>query len=247
VSDPDQIACALFARVTPRTRLLVVSHVTSPTALIFPVEELCREARRRELAVCVDGPHALAMLPVDLAALDCDYYTASCHKWLAAPIGAGFLYVHPGRQAHAQPPIMSWGRPAPGAAASWRDEFTWSGTRDPSAFLSVPRAIEFLEEVGLETFRQHGHALASYARQRIGELTGLEPLSPDSADWFGTMAALPLPPGEAEGLHQRLRHEYGLEVPVYDWQGRRLIRASCHLYNSADQIDRLAAALRELL
>jgi isopenicillin-N epimerase len=242
--QPQQVVEALLADITPRTRLVVVSHITSPTALIFPVAELCRQLRERSVALCIDGPHALAVLPLRLRELDCDYYTASCHKWLAAPIGSGFLYVHPRRQAEMQPPVLSWGRPAPQAKPSWCDEFTWSGTRDLSAFLSVPRAIEFLEAAGLDEFRRHGHELATYARRQIAELTGLEPLVPEGPEWYGTMAAMPLPPGDAEGLHQTLRHEHGIEVPVFEWQGRRLLRVSCHWYNTEADLDRLMTALR---
>lgn len=245
--EPQEVVEAMLDALTPRTRLVVVSHITSPTALIFPVAELCRRLRERGVAVCVDGPHALAVLPLDLGGLGCDYYTASCHKWLAAPIGSGFLYVHRQRQADMQPPVQSWGRPAPRAQPTWRDEFTWSGTRDLSAFLSVPRAIEFMAAAGLEEFRQHGHALAAEARQRVAEFTGLEPLVPEGGAWYGTMAAMPLPPGDAESLHQTLRREYGVEIPVFDWQGQRLLRVSCHWYNTSEHLDRLLAALRKTL
>ncbi len=245
--EPGEVVEAVLAAVTSRTRLVVLSHITSPTALVFPVEELCQRLRERGVAVCIDGPHALAVLPLELEKLDCDYYTASCHKWLSAPIGSGFLYVHPRRQTSMQPPVLSWGRPAPKSAPTWRDEFTWSGTRDLSAFLSVPKAIEFMEAAGLAAFRRRGHELARLARARVSEFTGLEPLVPDDQSWYGTMAAMPLPPGDAEGLHQTLRHKHGVEIPVFDWQGQRLIRISCHWYNTEQDIDRLIAALREEL
>src|SRR5262249_21337779 len=156
---------------TPRTRLLVVSHITSPTALILPVAEICRRARERGVLTCIDGPHAVAMLPLDLSALDCDFYTASCHKWLAAPFASGFLYRHPRVPFVVHAPVVSWGAPMSGQAASWRDEFEWAGTRDPASFLAVPAAIDFLESIGIEAFRRRTHALAQYALRRIGELT----------------------------------------------------------------------------
>jgi isopenicillin-N epimerase len=240
----DQIVERVVSTITPRTRLLVISHITSPTAIIFPVEAICTQARQRGVLVCIDGPHALATLPLDLCRLECDFYVASCHKWLSAPFGSGFLYAHPCVQHLIQPAVVSWGRPQPGAAHHWRDEFLWSGTRDPAAFLAVPAALEFLRSFGWEPFRLQTHALARHARSRISSLTGLEPLTPDDAAWYGPMIALPLAPGPAEPLQQALWDKYQIEVPIVAWNDQRLIRVSCHLYNDEEQIDRLAAALR---
>ncbi len=249
----DELVDAIFAAATGCTRLLVFSHITSPTAVIFPAAKICRRARERGIPVCIDGPHAVAMLPLDLRALDCDYYTASCHKWLSAPFGSGFLYVHPHQQTAVRPAVISWGRTLEGDSPSWRDEFHWLGTRDTTAWLSVPAAIDFLESVGLDEFRRRTHELARYARQRIGELTAdlsaggaavnLEPLVPDDPAWYGSMAAMPLPPGEAEPLMRTLWERHGIEVPIIDWAGRRLIRVSCHLYNTRADVDRLVEAL----
>jgi isopenicillin-N epimerase len=238
---------AVMAGVTGRTRLLVFSHVTSPTAIVFPTARLCRAARDRGLAVCIDGPHAIAMRPAEIDSLDCDYYAASCHKWLCAPFGSGFLYVHPRRQANLRPGVLSWGRALVGDQATWRDEFNWVGTRDPSAYLAIPAAIDFLESVGLEAFRSQTHGLARLARQRIEALTGLGGLTPDAPTWYGSMVALPLPAGPCEALQAALWERHRIEVPIVDWQGRRLIRVSCHLYTTEDEIGRLVVALRELL
>ena len=117
--------------------------------------------------MCIDGPHALAATPLDVAALDCDYYTASCHKWLLTPVGAGMLYVHPRAQAHVQPAVISWGRTLGyEKAPSSRDEFNWSGTRDPTPCLCIPAALEFLESIGVEAFRARTHYLATLAREK---------------------------------------------------------------------------------
>ena len=248
IDNQQQVVDAVLQGVTPRTRLLVFSHVSSPTAIVFPAEALCRAARERGLAVCIDGPHALAMRDIDLDRLDCDYYTASCHKWLCAPFGSGFLYVHPRQQASVQPALLSWGRhPPEKPEVTWRDEFIWPGTRDPSAWLAVPSAIEFLtDRVGLKLFRERTHELARDARRRIAELTGLAPLVPDDASWYGSMICVPLPPGDAFALHTALWREQ-IEVPIIDWQGQRLLRVSCHLYTQPEEIDRLAEALRRHL
>lgn len=242
----EEVVERVTAGLNDRTRLLIFSHVTSPTAVIFPAEDICRRARQRGVPTCIDGPHAIAMLPLSLTALDCDYYTASCHKWLCGPFGSGFLFVHPRRQAEIQPAIMSWGRPLLGDEKSWRDELEWVGTRDPAAFLAVPTAIEWLEgEIGIEAFRRHGHELARYARQRLAEFCDEPPLVPDDACWYGTMAACPLPRGDAPALQRELWERFQIEAPIVEWQGRRFIRVSAHGYNERRDFDYLFESLRQ--
>lgn len=202
----------------------------------------------------IDGPHAIAQLPVEIDKLDCDFYTASCHKWLSGPFGSGLLYVALRQQANIRPPVLSWGRLPPGRIASWADEFVWSGTRNPTAYLSVPAAIDFLEQVGLEKFRARTHWLAQYARRKLVELTQLEPLVPDDPAWYGSMGHVPLSPtttnetcAVSNPLQHTIWHKLGIEVPIVDFRGRRYIRVSCHLYNDSSHIDRLVAGLKHLL
>lgn len=247
IESAEQVVEAVFAAASGRTRLLVISHITSATAVTLPVELIVAEAKRRGILVCIDGPHAIAQLPLELERLGCDFYCASCHKWLSAPFGSGFLYVAPRHQATIRTPQLSWGRLPPAPLDDWSDEFLWNGTRDPSAYLAVPAAIDFLEQVGLERFRRHTHALARYARQQLLELTGQTPIVPDSPDWYGCMAHVPLPPGDARTLQQQLWTEYGIEVPIISWGDRRWIRVSCHLYNTCHEIDRLVDAVRRLV
>lgn len=248
ISNRPAVVDALFAAVTPRTRLIVVSHVTSPTAVVLPVDEICRRAAAAGVAVCIDGPHALAMRDVRLDELGCDFYCASGHKWLSAPFGSGFLYVHPRRQADVRPLVTSWGKRTPAdVPATWTDEFRWSGTGDPSAFLAMPAAIEFLERVGLDAFRRHSHALAREARRCIEELTGLPAMVPDDAAWYGSMITLPLPAGDGPALQTKLHERFGIEVPIVVWNDRRFVRPSFHLYNTLDDLERLVAALRALI
>ncbi|HET6880557.1 MAG TPA: aminotransferase class V-fold PLP-dependent enzyme [Pirellulales bacterium] len=247
ITGAEEVVETLFSAATERTKLAVFSHVTSPTAIVLPVEALCRRARELGIATCIDGPHALAMLDVDLDRIACDYYTVSCHKWLCAPLGSGFLYVHPRRQATVEPPLLSWGRALEGDAASWRDEFNWVGTRDPSAFLAVPAAIDFLTKIGVGTFRDHSHTLACYARHALSERIGARPLVPDSQEWYGSMISLCIAGGETETLQRALWEQHRIEIPIFAWQGQRLLRPSCHLYNGRDDIDRLAEASAALL
>jgi isopenicillin-N epimerase len=247
IASDEEVVDAIFRAADERTRLLVVSHVTSPTAVVLPIEKICAEARRRGIATCVDGPHAIAMRDVRLTELDCDFYVASLHKWLCSPFGTGFLYVHPRRQAEIRPLVVSWGRTPQGGVKSWRDEFFWLGTRDPSAYLAVPAAIDFLAQVGWERFRERTHALATRAKELIVELTGLPPFVPECKAWYGSMICLPLPAGDAPSLQRKLVDRYGIEIPIIAWEGHRFVRPSCHLYTTTEQLVRLRDALRTLL
>lgn len=243
--DPDEIVAAIFAAVTHRTRVIVVSQVTSPTAIVMPVADICRKAAEQGIAVCIDGPHAPAMRDVDLDAMGCDFYCASCHKWLSAPLGSGFLYVHPRRQKEMRPLVTSWGkRTAAEVPALWTDEFRWSGTGDPSPYLAIPTAIQFLQDVGLDAFRLHTHAQMREARRRIEAVTGLLAYVPDVFAWYGSMLTMPLPPGDAPQFQRRLWERHGIEILVLVWNERRYVRPSFHLYNTQADLDRLVEALQ---
>jgi isopenicillin-N epimerase len=269
-STDDDVAAlltnAILDAATEKTKLIVVSHVTSPTALRLPVESICPAARERGIATCVDGPHAIAMLPVDLKQTDCDFYTASCHKWLSAPFGSGFLYVSPRQQKHVKPPIVSWGGSVGGRQPSWKDEFVWRGTHNPAAFLAVADAVQFFETPAaefvtsetpnrstLDAYRTHAASLLSEARQRIAELTQLEPPFHPSLTDSVTMAALPLTPsdfevnhGTPDPLQVTLRNQFQIETPIVRWRDHRFIRISAHLYNSIGDVAHLAEVLSKL-
>ncbi len=247
LEDPEQILQAVLQAVDERTRLVLVDHVSSAAALVFPVEELCRRLRDHPTRVFIDGAHGLAMRPVDLGTLGCDYYAATCHKWLSAPFTCGLLWVAPQHQGQVQPAVLSWGHTFPGNIRGWVDEFHWRGTYDPSPALSIPQAIRFLQSVGWERFRRHGHELARLARAELCRLPGVEPLYPDREDCFGTMVTVRIPPGDALTLQHRLGRKHRVEVIVPNWTSDRFLRVSCHLYNTEEDIGRLVTALREEL
>lgn len=242
----------LFSAVTEKTRIIVFSPVTSPTATILPMKEICQRARQARILTCLDGPHALGVLPLQLEKLGCDFFCASCHKWLCAPNGSGFLYVARKHQQKLAPIVVSWGGSLAGLPTTWQDEYNWLGTRDVSANLAVPAAIDFLESIGWQTFRDTTHQLAQVARNRISELTGLAPLVPDSPDWYGPMISLPLPTegltapphGHPDPLHSKLWSDHQVEIPITWWRGQRLLRVSCHVYTTESDIDKLVDALR---
>ncbi|GAB5403498.1 MAG: hypothetical protein Aurels2KO_17290 [Aureliella sp.] len=243
----DGIVQAILNECSDATRLVVVSHITSATAMRMPVERLCEELSARGISVCIDGPHAPFHEPLALERLGCDFYTASCHKWLSAPIGSGFLYVAPKWHALARPLRVSWGRLSPAKPSSWDEELIWSGTRDSSAMLSVVAAIKFQSNFDRDKLHVRNHRLAQYARARLLEIPGAKPLTPDSDQWYGWMVSVCLPEGDHSGLQERLWKRYRIEIPIFEFEGHTLIRVSCPLYVRESDIDYLMLALRREL
>jgi isopenicillin-N epimerase len=239
----------LFAGVTSNTRVISVSHITSPTAIILPVEQIVRRARERGILTVIDGAHAPGQIPVNLDSLGADFYGGNLHKWLCAPKGAGFLYASPSAQHLLKPLVVSWGYESETPSGSeFLDHNEWWGTRDHAAFLSVPAAIEFQHDHCWDKIRDACHALAMDAQQRICELTGLPPLQPPTGDWFRQMVAVPLPPQlDALKFKDQLYEEFRIEVPILNWNGNKLIRISVQGYNSEQDVDALVHAVSRLL
>lgn len=248
VQSREEIVEAVWSRVTDRTRVLFISHITPPTALVLPVEELVRRARAAGILTVIDGAHAPGQIPLDLRALDADFYAGNCHKWLCAPKGSAFLYARRDVQPLLEPLVVSWGwrsdKPGP---SRFIDEHEWQGTRDLAAFLAVPAAIEFLESHNWEDVRGRCHDLARAARDAVNALTGLSPLCPDDPAWYAQMASMFLPPCDPEAFQKRLLDEFGVEVPVWDWNGRPVLRVSVQGYNTREDIDALASALGRMI
>lgn len=237
-----------WAGVTERTRVIFISHITSPTALAFPVQEICHRARQAGLLSIVDGAHAPGQIPLNLATLGADVYAAACHKWLCAPKGSAFLYVRPEVQGMLEPLVVSWGweseRPSD---SQFVDHHEWQGTRDLAAFLSVPAAIEFQAQHDWEVVRQHCQTLVQETRWRLNTLTGLDSICPNDQGWFIQMVAIRLPDGDLERIQRRLYNEFRIEVPVLRWNEEPLLRISFQAYNSQADADALVEALAQLL
>lgn len=253
VTTPADFVETFWAGVTPRTRVIFISHLTSATALIFPVEEICRRARAAGLLTLVDGAHAPSQLPLDLHALDPDFYTGACHKWLCAPKGSAFLYARRALQPMLNPLVVSWGYDSAFPTASqFVDYHEWQGTRDLSAFLATPAAIAFQAEHHWEAVGADCHALARQVQDRLNALTGLEPVHPPSAVWHAQMALvrLPLSPDRAPTpweFQSRLYAEHRVEAPVTHLNDQAFLRVSVQGYNTQSDIDALVAGVRALL
>ena len=251
---PKQIVEAILGNVSARTKLVLLDHVTSPTGLIFPLELLIKALSSQGIDTLIDGAHAPGMLPLNLKTLGATYYTGNCHKWMCAPKGAGFLYVQPARQAQIRPLTISHGANASRTDRSkFQVEFDWVGTQDPTAYLCVETAIQFLDSLvpeGWTGVRSHNHGLVLQARQLLCEALGQPAPCPD--DMVGAIAAVPLPEafgvpiGAAiDSLQDWLWHECQIEVPIIPWVNpdQKLIRVSAQLYNDIGQFEYLAQAL----
>lgn len=257
LQSSDQIVERIMERVTDRTRLLLVDHITSQTGLIFPIARLIEELNRRGIDTLVDGAHAPGMVPLHLDALGAAYYTANLHKWVCAPKGAAFLYVRANRRLGIRPVVISHGANSKRTDRSrFHLEFDWPGTFDPTACLSVPSALRFMASVvdgGWPEVMQRNHELAIRARDLLCNQLGIEKPAPD--EMLGSMAAVPLPDGAAntpsldiDPLQDAL-FERGIEVPIMPWPHppKRTLRVSAQLYNAIEDYEKLANALRDLL
>ncbi len=259
LASSDEAVETVLARVAPRTRLALVDHVTSPTGLVLPIERLATELTSRGVEVLVDGAHAPGMVPLDLGRLGATYYSGNCHKWLCAPKGSAFLWVRRDRQAEIRPLTISHGATAtrPGRSR-FRLEFDWTGTDDPTAWLAVPRAIEYLGALlpgGWPALMARNRALALEARRLLCAAAGTAPPCPD--EMIGALASIALPDGPTteigwrrpDPLQRRLHDGWRIEVPVMSWPAapHRLVRISAQVYNSREDCTRLAEALRHEL
>jgi len=281
LAGAHEVVCAIDAALTPRTRLVVVDHVTSPTALRLPIEAIATHCAARGVDLLVDGAHAPGMIPVDLThlgGLGVTAYAANLHKWICAPKGSAFLWVRPDRQKSVHPLVVSHF-----LDAGFEAEFGWQGTRDISGWLSVPDAILFLEGLGLARVMAHNQELARWSQRMLCDAWSVTPISPIDGSMLGSMATVPLPDplqpavdeldsGEARGagaagttggiagksvgsprrdaltqaFQARLYTEFRIEVPVVDFAGRWHVRPCCQIYNSPEQLMRLAESILTL-
>lgn len=256
LGGPDEAASAIEAALTDRTRLVLVDHVTSPTALVLPIEGIVRAAADRGIDVLVDGAHAPGMVPLDLQSIGAAYYTGNLHKWVCAPKGAAFLHVRRDRQAGVRPLSISHGANAPLEGRSrFRVEADWTGTADPTAMLSVPAAIAFLRGAlpgGLASLLERNRSLALEARRVVAVALSVPLPCPDGM--IGSMASILLPPGDStaprspfrtDPLQDALLDRFSIEIPVSCWPAppARLVRLSAQLYNEPADYVSLASAI----
>jgi isopenicillin-N epimerase len=251
VESQHAILESFWEGVNSRTKVIYLSHITSPTALEMPVQAICGRARAAGILTIIDGAHAPGQIPLDLEQIEADFYFGNCHKWMLSPKGAGFLYARPEVQELVQPLIVSWGyhaTPVTTRGSRFLDHLGWTGTHDPAAYLSVPAAIQFARRHGWAAVGQECRARLQETLEKICSLTGLEPPYPLDSDLYHQMAIAPLPDGvDAERLKAGLYDEHRVEVPITIWNGRSFLRISVQGYNTPEDLDALVHGLQKLL
>jgi isopenicillin-N epimerase len=242
-ASAEEVVAAVAAAITPRTRVAIVDHITSDTARILPLAAIAEACHAAGVRVLADGAHAPGMLPLDIESLGVDWYAGNLHKWAWAPRGTGVLWARKDHQAELHPPVISWG-----LDKGFTTEFDWTGTRDPSGWLTAPFAIELMKTMGLDAIRAHNHAVAWNGARSLAAAwkTSLE--GPE--EWYGSMVRVPLPESlgasdvDAKRLRDALLHEDRIEVGVSVRAGRLWVRVCAQVYTEESDIERLAAAVR---
>ena len=248
--DREAVVDRLMERAGPRTRMIYVSHVTSTTALILPVAQICAAARQRGIQTLIDGAHAPGQVEVDLQAIGADHYVGNCHKWLCAPKGSAFLHARPEHHALLDATVISWGYAEGTGGHAGFDAYLgttllerrlqWQGTRDISAWLTVPEALRFQEAFDWPSVRLRCHSLAAQALGVLTRRHGLPPIS-KAEDW-AQMVAIPVPVQDPQALRERLFNESRIEIPVTHHRGQVFVRLSLQGYNTPADIEHLVAA-----
>ncbi|MCB8923130.1 MAG: aminotransferase class V-fold PLP-dependent enzyme [Ardenticatenaceae bacterium] len=240
----------LWQGVTANTKVIFISHITSSTAVTFPVEAICQRAKEEGILTIVDGAHAPGQIELDLEKIGADFYFGNAHKWMCSPKGSAFLYTRQERQNLLEPLVVGWGWGENRVftfGSDYLDYFQWLGTNDVSAYLSVPAAIEFQTQNNWPGIRQQCHALLKNILARINQLTGLPSPYPDDL-YYHQMAVAQLPPiTDLKAFKSQLYEDFRIEVPCTQWEDKQFIRVSIQAYNTEADGDALINALKSLL
>ena len=247
VSGEDEIVAAVTKHLTSKTRLLVLDHIASPTALVLPVARIVAAAKKQGVTVLIDGAHAPGMLALDIPALGADFYVGNCHKWLFAPKGCAFLWAAPAAQGTIHPLVISHGY-----GGGYLAEFDWTGTRDASAWLAIGTALDFIETIGFDALRERNHALMKAAATMLGETWRTQTGAPFAL--LGSMATIALPASgpfaclsptidSVVKINSHLWEKHRIEVPAILFADRLWVRISAQIYNDLADYRRLADAL----
>ena len=232
--------------ITDKTKVIFLSHITSMTAMRFPVEEVLKVAKQKNILSIIDGAHVPGHIELDIKELDPDIYTGACHKWMCTPKGISFLYVKKNIQNKIHPLVVSWGwnsdKPSDSSFLDWHE---WQGTRDMSAFLTIPKAIEFLNKYNWKKLTTHCKDKVKLIRKNFIEILDFPIPCPDS--WLGQMASIPLPISDADLFKNQLLKKYNIQVPIFIWNGKVYLRYSIQVYNTDADLNKLIHAVKDLL
>jgi isopenicillin-N epimerase len=250
VDSEEEIINEFWQGVDAQTKAIYLSMITSPTALIMPIKRICQKARENGILTIVDAAHGPGQIKMDLNDLGADIVFGNCHKWMLSPKGAAFLYVRKELQVMVEPLIVSWGSRATKettTGSSFIDNLQWTGTKDPAAYLSVPTAIQFMEDHHWEQVQSECHNMLRIAINRICALYRMDPLYSTDSKLYAQMGIAPLPGSNLVQLKKRLYTDYKVEVPLIQWKEHQFVRISIQGYNSIEDVDSLINGLSELL
>jgi len=246
IQSKEEFLDCFFNAVTDQTKVIFLSHITSMTAMKFPVEEVIQFAKEKKILTIIDGAHVPGHISLNIKKLDADIYTGACHKWMCAPKGSSFLYVKKSLQNEIMPPVISWGWEGELSKTSlFLNRHEWQGTRDMTPFLVVPEAIKFLDHNNWQERSQLNRKLVVSTRNQFLEFLNIEPLCPD--DWLGQMATIELPINDPLQFKRSLMANYKIQIPVFSWENSTALRYSVHFYNTEEDLNRLVVAVKELL
>ena len=233
-------------KISSKTKVIFLSQITSPTGLVFPIKDIIDFAKEKKIITIVDGAHVPGHIDLSIQNLGCDFYTGALHKWMCAPKGASFLFVKKEHQKWIKPVIYSWGKDGDDPEPSeFLQDFQWQGTRDMSAFLTIPKVINFFKN-DIEIFQENCKKLILSSREQFQRILRTHPLSIGD-DFLGQMISFPLPKGTDKNLKDLLWKKHNIEIPIFEWKKEKFIRLSMHIYNDQKDIDSLMNALRSII
>lgn len=246
INSKAEFLSSFLSYISRKTKVIFISHLTSMTAMIFPIKEVIQFARENGILCIIDGAHVPGQIPLNIGKLAPDIYTGACHKWMCTPKGVSFLYVKKTLQETIHPLVISWGLEMGFSGTSkFLDWHEWQGTRDMSAFLTVPAAIKFLNKENWGEINETCHELTVKTRNQFLDYLNIDPICPD--DWLGQMASIQIPIKEPESLKNILLEKYKIQVPVFEWEGKVYLRFSVQAYNTGAELDCLIKAVKEIL
>ena len=241
----EKFASDFLKCITDKTKVLFISQITSATGLIFPIQDIIDFARNRGIITIVDGAHCPGHIQFNVQSLGCDFYTGAIHKWLCGPKGTSFLYVNKEKQSSMNPVIYSWGEDGDDPEKSrFLQDFQWQGTRDMSAFLTIPFTIDYFDKNILPN-QNACRKLNYYTFMNFKEIFNTISIV-DNKEWIGQMISYPLPKNTNENIKSILLMDYKIEIPIFEWKNQTFIRSSIHVYNEKKDIDYLMSALKTI-
>ena len=248
LTSKEKFISDFFKGLSNKTKVIFIGQITSATALILPVKEICEIAKNKGLLTIIDGAHVPGQLPLDLTALDADIYTGACHKWMMAPKGCSFLYVKKKLQDQLDPLVVSWGyESATPSSSKFLDYHQMQGTRDFSAFLTMPAVLEFMQKYNWPEVARGCRKLVLDNINRFCDLMNAKPLCPATAEFIPQMFSIPVKSREPENLQRHLFEKYKIEIPVTRLDEKIFVRYSINAFNSQADLDKLYMAFKETL